>query len=242
MADFHAKSFFGQKSGIIVNSPAKNVPYIFLQSIKRKNDGNWEKPSQGEGRSVKISIEEIICILEVLRRRSANWRGYHVFKEYKTEIYVGWESEAREVLIIKIGDYKKKLRFPNTNFLALLLEHILKEKIEFATSGSFESKSKKVREMDYGVFTEHITARDGLQVIETTEYNVDKEPMEINAKIKIESPKALLITLDTGNEFWVPKSTIHNKYEHENKESFQKLIIDKWIIEKNIIGLFESYE
>ncbi|MFX0069649.1 MAG: hypothetical protein ACFFAO_00950 [Candidatus Hermodarchaeota archaeon] len=242
MADFHSKSFFGQNSGIIINSPAKLVPYIFLQSIKRKSDGNWEKPSKGEGKTVKISIEEIICILEVLKRKSANWRGYHVFKDYNTEIYVGWESEAREVLRIKIGDYKKKLKFPNTTFLSLLLEHILKEKIEFATSGTFETKAEKIKEGDYGVFAEHITARDGLQVIETTEYDVSKDPMEIFAKIKVESPKALLIVLDTGNEFWIPKSTLHNKYNVNIKDTFQKLIVDKWIIEKNIIGIFDSYE
>lgn len=242
MADFHTKSFFGQNRGLIINSPAKLVPYIFLQSIKRKKDGSWEKPTKGEGKTVKLSIEEIICILEVLKRKSANWRGYHVFKDYKTEIYVGWESEAREVLIVNVGAYNKKLRFPNTNFLTLLLEHILTEKIEFATSGSFESKTKKIENKDYGVFSEHITARDGLQVVETTEYGVDKEVMEINGKIKVESPKAILIMLDTGNEFWIPKSTIHNNYNAREKENYQKLIVDKWIIEKYIIGIFDKYE
>ena len=242
MADFHTKSFFGQNRGLIINRPAKFVPYIFLQSIKRKADGSWEKPTKGEGKTVKLSIEEIICILEVLKRKSANWRGYHVFKDYKTEIYVGWESEAREVLIVNVGEYKKKLRFPNTNFLTLLLDHILTEKIEFATSGTFESKSEKPERKDYGVFSEYITARDGLQVVETTEYGVDKEVMEINGKIKVESPKAILIVLDTGNEFWIPKSTIHNNYNVQDKENYQKLVVDKWIIEKHIIGIFDKYE
>jgi len=39
MADTHSKSFFGQKTGIIVSSPAKNVPYIFLRCLNRKEDG-----------------------------------------------------------------------------------------------------------------------------------------------------------------------------------------------------------
>jgi len=242
MADFHTKSFFGQNRALIINSPAKSVPYIFLQSIKRKIDGSWEKPSKGEGKTVKLSIEEIICILEVLKRKSANWRGYHVFKDYKTEIYVRWESEAREVLIVNVGEYKKKLKFPNTNFLTLLLEHILTEKIEFATSGTFESKTEKIERKDYGVFSEHIIARNGLQVVETTEYGVDKEVMEINGKIKVESPKAILIMLDTGNEFWIPKSTVHNNYNARDKENYQKLIVDKWIIEKYIIGIFDKHE
>ena len=242
MADFHTKSFFGQKSGIIINSPAKLVPYIFLTCINKKDDGTWEKPSKNEGKTIRLSLEEIICILEVLNRKSQNWRGYHVFRDEKTEIFVGWHSEAREVLKFKIGNYKKKLKFPNTNFLTKLLEHILDEKIEFATSGTFETKvgrEKKV-EGEYSVFSEHIKAKDGLQVVETTEYELSKERMEINVKIKVESPKALLISLDTGNEFWVPKSTVHSQYDVNNKENYQKLLIDKWIIDKNIYQIFDK--
>ncbi|MFX1257758.1 MAG: hypothetical protein ACFFAN_07865 [Promethearchaeota archaeon] len=242
IADFHIKSFFGQNYGIIIKSPAKLVPYIFLQCIKRKEDGSWEKPSKNEGKTIKLSLEEIICILEVLNKKSANWRGYHVFKEYRTDIYVGWESEAREVLLFKIGNYKKKLRFPNTTFLTLLLKHLLKEKIEFATSGTYDLLDKKPKEIDYSLFSEHITARDGLQVVETTEYDVLKERMEIQAKIKVESPKALLIILDTGNEFWIPKSTVHNKYDVNDKNNFQQLLVDKWIIDKNIYQIFDKGE
>lgn len=238
MADFHTKTFYGQKTSIILTSPARMVPYIFLSCINRKEDGKWEIPSKGEGKTVKISIEEIICILEVLRRKSANWRGYHVFKERKTEIYVGWEDNSREVLKIKVGDYTKKLRFPNLNFLTLLLEHILKEKIEFATSGTFESREKEEKfdeEAEYSLFSEHITARDGLQVVETTEYGVSVDTVQINAKIKVESSKALLIDLDSGEEFWIPKSTIHSEYDVNQKDKYQEFRVDKWIIEKNKI-------
>lgn len=238
MADFHTKTIYGQKSSIIITSPTKMVPYIFLSCINRKEDGTWESSSKGEGKTVKISIEEIICILEVLNRKSANWRGYHLFKDRQTEIYVGWEDETRQVLTIKIGDYIKKIRFPNLNLMTLLLEHILSEKIEFATSGTFESKEKEEKideESEYSLFSEHITARDGLQVVETTEYGVSVDTIEIKAKLKVESPKALLITLETGEEFWIPKSTIHTSYEAENKDKFQTFIVDKWIIEKNKI-------
>ncbi len=238
MADFHTKTFYGQKSSIIITSPAKTVPYIFISCINRKDDGTWEIPSKSEGKTVKISIEEIICFLEVLRRKSANWRGYHVFKERKTEIYVGWEDESRQVLKIKIGNYTKKLRFPNINFMTLLLEHLLQEKIEFATSGTFESKEKEEKvdeETEYSLFSEHITARDGLQVVETTEYGVSVDTVEVKAKVKVESPKALLIILDTGEEFWIPKSTIHSLYVLDKKAKYQNFVVDKWIIERNKI-------
>ena len=238
MADYHTKTFYGQKTSLMITSPAKMVPYIFLSCIYRKDDGTWEVPTKGEGKTVKISIEEIICILEVLNRRSANWRGYHVFKDRKTEIYVGWEDESRQVLRIKIGDHKKKLRFPNLNFLTLILDHILQEKIEFATSGTFETKTEEKaildEEAEYGLFSEHITARDGLHIVETTEFSASKDTVEINAIIKVESPKALLIELDSGQEFWIPKSTIHSKFDTSKKEN-QTFLVDKWIIEKHKI-------
>jgi len=238
MVDYHIKTFYGQKSSITLTSSSNSAPYVFLSCINRKEDGTWERTSEGEGKTVKISIEEIICILEVLLKKSANWRGFHVFKERKTEIYVGWEKESREVIQIKIGVYIKKLRFPNLNFFTLMLEHILSEKIEFATSGTTEKKSKDKDVHDvgeYGVFSEHILARDGLQVVETTEFGVSKETIEIKAKVKVESPKALLIALESDKEFWIPKSTIHNKYDVENKKQPQTLIVDKWIIEKQRI-------
>ena len=238
MTDYHTKTFYGQKSSITLTSPSKSISYIFLSIFNRKENGLWERTSEGEGKTVKITIEEIICVLGVLHRNSANWRGFHVFKERKTEIYVGWEKESRQVIQIKIGDYIKKLRFPNLNFLTLMLEHILGEKIEFATSGTTKKNSKNgdVHEEDeYGVFSEQIIARNGLQVVETTEFGVLKEVIEIKAKIKVESPKALLITLESDKEIWIPKSTIHNKYDVGDKKKLQTLIVDKWIIEKQRI-------
>ncbi|MFW9940977.1 MAG: hypothetical protein ACFFFT_08045 [Candidatus Thorarchaeota archaeon] len=237
MVDSHTKTFYGQKSSLTVSSPARTVPYIFLSCIHRKDDGTWENTSKGEGKTVKLSIEEIICILEVLNRKSAVWRGFHVFKDRKTEIYVGWEDESRQALRIKIGDYEKKIISPNLNLLTLMFEHILNEKVEFATSGTFKSKDKEEsvdQEAEYSVFAEHITARDGLHIVETTEYDTSIDRVDIKASIKVESPKALLIVLESGKEYWIPKSTVHNDYNVTSKD-LQKFTVDKWIIEKNKI-------
>jgi len=235
MTDFHSKTFYGNKTSIQITSPSKDVPCISLSCFNRKEDGSWEKIQDGEGRTVKLSIEEIICILEVLNKRSAIWRGYHIFKDVRTQVQVGWQDESREVLIIQLGSYKKKLRFPNVNFLKMLLDHLLIEKIEFATSLTAKSKEKgKIFQEfeEYSLFTENITSRDGLRVVETTEYSPISEVMEISAKIKAESPKALLISFD-DQEFWVPKSTIHSGYDANDKKTVQKFIIDQWIIERN---------
>ena len=119
-----------------------------------------------------------------------------------------------------------------------MLEHILQEKIEFATSGKSEivSDDEQPHEAgEYGLFSEQILARDGLQVVETTEFGVEKELVEIKAKIKVESPKALLIIIDPETELWIPKSTIHNEYDVTNKKKLQTLVVDKWIIDKQRI-------
>lgn len=235
MADFHTKTFYGQKTSLIISSPSRAVPYIFLSCITKDEDGVWENISKGEGKTVRMSIEEIICILEVLNRRSANWRGYHVFKARKTEIYVGWEDTSRQVLQIKIGIYKKKLRFPNLTFITLMLDHILNEKIQFATSGTYDikDKSKMDESNEYRLFSERITASDGLHIIETTEHGVPVDIIEIKAKIKVDSPKALLIILDSGEEFFIPKNTVHSEYDVNEKDHYQKFNVDKWIIEKH---------
>ena len=238
MVDFHRKNFYGQTTGLQLTSPSKTVPFLFLAIIKRRDNGVWENPAMGEGKVVKLSIEEIICILDVLKKGSGSWRGYHVFRDYKTEIYVGWESEARRVIIFRVGDYEKKLRFPNINLLTLLLDHILHEKIQFATTGTYDTKHKEKSKEDqeeFRVFSEQIFARDGLQVIETTEHHLSEDVKDVKAKILVESPKALLVNLNSGEEFWIPKSTVHSDYDSNDKKSYQKLKVDSWIIEKNKI-------
>lgn len=232
MTDFHTKSFFGKRSGIILTSSAKSVPYMFLKFTKKRENGSWEKPTRGEGKTIKLSIEEMICVLEVLKRKIAQWRGYHLFKETKTEIYFGWEDESREVLRVKAGDYSKKLKFPFTTFLTLLIDHLLTEKIEFATSGAFDGKEGQDKESFSLESSEQKIPKDTPQFIESMEQDALVETIDVSVKIKGESPKALLITLDSGQEFWIPKSTIRSDYDVNHKDQFQKIVADKWIIEK----------
>jgi len=69
MTDKHNQSFFGQSTGMFIQSSSKNEPFIFLQFIKKKGDGSWEKPSLREGKRVKCGLEEIIMILNVLKNQ-----------------------------------------------------------------------------------------------------------------------------------------------------------------------------
>lgn len=148
MADQHSQSFFGQNTGLIINSSKKSDASLFFRSIKRKSDGNWEKPSAGEGKVVKCSLEEIIMILSVLNRKSLNWQSYHTYKEKKTSISFGWEDENAKTLWINIGKYSKMLNYAQAEILRLLLTHILDEKIKYATSSTNENM-KKGKDISY---------------------------------------------------------------------------------------------
>ncbi len=134
MADIHKKSFWGNKTALILESPGKKIPYIFLTSIKKKGNGDWEKLSQKEGKTIKISLNEIICIIEVLEQKLDSWRGYHIFNQESTEIFVYWKDSSKSIFTFEIGSYSNDLKFPDSKLLTLLLSHLLTEKIEFATN------------------------------------------------------------------------------------------------------------
>ncbi|KKK89416.1 hypothetical protein LCGC14_2733330, partial [marine sediment metagenome] len=132
MADKHNKSFFGQSTGMFLQSSLKTDPFIFLRFIKKKESGTWEKPSLGEGKTIKCGLEEIVMILKVLKRKLKSWSTVHIFKEEKTPISVKWEGENK--VWFNVSDYPKMLTIAQIEILVLLMEHILAEKIEFATS------------------------------------------------------------------------------------------------------------
>lgn len=142
MADQHSQSFFGQNTGLIINSSSKSDSFLFIRCIKRKSDGIWEKPSAGEGKVVKCSLEEIIMILSILNRKMLNWQSYHTYKDKKTSISFEWEDENAKTLWVKIGKYSKMLNYAQAEILRLLLTHLLDEKIKYGTSPNNENMKK----------------------------------------------------------------------------------------------------
>ncbi len=253
MTDNHSKSFFGQATGIIINSPSKTDPFIFLRCIKKKPNGVWEKPSLGEGKTIKVSLEEIVMILRVLNGKTTSWSGYHKYKETNTQISVNWEGNGKDKLWIRIGDYAKMFGFSQVEILRLLLNHILEEKIEFAT-GSKKSqaninnnnnRSANIKPEEL-VIREEIVAPSGGDNVDmlfieesiknsSSNSNNGNEKRKVSGSIKTETAKALLIMLPSGREQWFPKTTISSQYNPE-KEIEQIFLIDKWILEKNGIS------
>ncbi len=234
MVDNHSYSFFGQKVGLIIQSSSKNELHIFFRLIKCKNDGSWEKPSIGEGKVIKFSLEEIVWIIRVLDKETNSWSSYHTFKDAKTQISFKWENGEYNKLWIHIGKYSKVLEYAQIKILELLLKHFLKEKIEFATTPNISKKSDSELIENIIVQEEIITNKEKsfLDMKHREKIDNSSEIQSVNGTIKGETNKALLIQFDNGTEIWIPKSRIHSSFD-KNRNDNQKFIIDDWILKKN---------
>ncbi|MFX1493697.1 MAG: hypothetical protein ACFFBZ_05395, partial [Promethearchaeota archaeon] len=204
-----------------------------FQCIKKKSNGIWEKPSANEGKTIKLSLEEIVMILQVLNRRIINWTNYHSYQNKKTHISFNWEDDNTDVLWINISDYSKMLNFAQVEILRLLLTHILNEKIIYATSSKKKSKSVSQDEFNNNLNTENTFSNIYKEEIEE-QPSMKKIPImtQIEGLIRAESNKAILIKFQYNKELWIPKSTIHSQYI-PRKNSIQSFLIENWILKKN---------
>lgn len=236
----HTYSFFGKKVGLIFNSAKRNKPFIFFQLIKKKRSGDWEKPSKGEGKVIKFSLEEIIMILEVLHERISSWGSYHTFKKNSTQITFKWQEKEGKNLWINVNDYSKMLNFAQIGVFKRLLEHVLKEKIKFAT---IPPKQKARNEKDghkeninreLYIKEEHFEKSKNGKKILINDSMASKEMTEIEGSIQAKTPKAVLIKFNETSEHWVPKSLIKSNFK-DSKELTQRFLIDTWILKKNEI-------
>ncbi|MFX1394985.1 MAG: hypothetical protein ACFFAH_15640 [Promethearchaeota archaeon] len=240
MTNNHSQSFFGQATGLTIKSSSREDPFIFLKCIKKKPDGTWEKPSTGEGKTIKCSLEEMIMILSVLKRTINSWTCFHSYKDNKTQISFSWEENGGNKLWINIGNYSKMLSLAQVEIFKLLLKHLINEKIEYATINNV-SKLQNIN--DTNEEKNAITNQpknlnsDATIIKNSTLKTIDSEndeKVKITGFIKAETEKALLLVFENGQEIWIPKSTIHSNYEH-GIEINQSLLIDNWILRRNNI-------
>ena len=232
MVDRHSQSFFGQSTGLTLVSSSKTEPHVFFKCIKKKPDGSWEKPSLREGKTIKCNLDEIVMILEVLKRNKDSWSSYHNFKDIKTQISFKWEDNTKQKLLIYIGKYSKMLNFAQTEIFRMLLKHIIEEKIEFATVLNLSpKKSPVVGSKEIYKKYKSPNSKELPSVKESVESN-DNEVRNINGVIGGETEKALLIQFENNKEIWIPKSVIRSNYNSIN-EITQNFVIDNWILKKN---------
>jgi len=249
MTNTHNKSFFGQNSALFLKSTSKFDDFIFIQCIKRKGGNVWEKPSKGEGKNIKLSLGEIVMILKVLKDQLDSWSTYHSYKDEGTNISFNCQQNA---IWINIGEYSKKLLSPQIEILTLLLDHILREKIEFATGGQNQDKLKKndneQKEIQNStqpsshkknkIYVKeeiiHPKSESSFKIISKDQLKTGKanKARTIRGEIQKATDKALLIQFQDGLEAWIPKSTVHNNFSTENPQ-LQSFLIESWILEKN---------
>ncbi|TFF90374.1 MAG: hypothetical protein EU548_03310 [Promethearchaeota archaeon] len=245
MVDTHRYSFFGKKTGIILSSASRTEPFIMLTCIREKANESWEKPSQNEGKMVRISLEEMIEILRVLDQKTELWSTIHKYKNETTKISFKWNNNTHSALLINIGKYPKMLGYAQTELLRLLLRHLLKEKIHHATipkkidsnaeknESQAESQEEEKRESDMRTVT--LKAPNN-QTIPMKEEVIQKdrkdESMLVKGAFMGETEKAVLIGLEPDKAVWFPKSTVRSPYEKE-KFLIQRFMIDTWVLKKN---------
>ncbi|MFX1260196.1 MAG: hypothetical protein ACFFAN_20285 [Promethearchaeota archaeon] len=236
MTDNHNHSFFGQTTGLTIRSFSKSEPHIFLNCIKKKSDDTWEKPSLGEGKTIKCSLEEMVMILQVLNRKIHKWSTVHIFNENTTQISFNWEGNENNKFWTRIGDYSKVFGFAQVEIFRMILEHILKEKIKYATVLNVPKIERNDRARTLSN-TNNLKTLESTTILETinknnTNLREDKQQVTIEGNIKNETEKAILIAFNSDKEVWIPKSAVHSQYNIEVGIN-QKFIIDKWILERN---------
>ncbi len=145
----HNQSFFGQKTAILFDSGASNDSYSYFRFIK-KNDAGWERPSENGGKAIKLSIQELICILDVLNGEKESWNTVHKYNSETTSLSFACENRTQYSFKFSVSSgsngYVKQIIYPESKFLRILLDHIIKEKIENATGYKPQSAQEESSE------------------------------------------------------------------------------------------------
>ena len=224
MTNRHDYSFFGQRTGLILSSNSNSEPFIFFKCVKKKSDGTWEKLKMREGKTIKISLEEMVMIKKVLNKNSSEWSAFHQHEEIKTNITFRWDNDK---INVNIGDYFKPLNEAQIEIFRNLLEHMFHEKIENATTNSSSNNNIKKPHNNTKNYDSHKL------IVEEIKIDGSNGNVKINGIVNGETDKALLIQFSSDKESWIPKSTIHSEYDDRDNE--QEFIIDEWVLKKNEI-------
>ena len=252
MVEYHNRAFFGSKVGMFLNSGSWASDFFYLNFIKKRDNGTWEKPSLREGKSIKFSLEDTVLILRVLSREALNWKTVHVFKENTTHISFQWDKTKKERLHVNGGDYHKMLNYAEVIVFRSLLEHVFTEKIAHSTVISKNENFKKpigvqpkIKKPKLSVTEQtirnagpetqpesQIVAQASPTHLEKNKLTAETETLEIKGVCESETEKALLIEFEDARQVWIPKSTIRSRFDPESG-AVQRFTIDAWVLKKN---------
>lgn len=150
----HQRSFFGQKSGIIFDSGDYDQEYVYITFLKKISENLWEKPSEKQGKKIKLNLGELIMIRRVLMGIDNKWSTVHKFKDEQTIINFSKDQNNTEQIWINVDTYRKNLRPPETEIFLLLIAHVIDEKIEYSTGINSNLKDQVSYSKEYKISTE----------------------------------------------------------------------------------------
>ncbi|TXT58146.1 MAG: hypothetical protein BAJALOKI2v1_430013 [Promethearchaeota archaeon] len=237
MVDYHNKTFFGDNSAFIVQSGSRIDPATFFKLFKKKEDETWERPSEGEGITIKFAMKEVAMILEVLQGKLKSWSTKHSFKKRATIIVVEWSSDT--TFMINTANYSITLKSGQIQIFQMLLQHILEEKVIYATSGEHSENQANVGKELPAPQNRTNKVKKYPQTQPKTKKKPKRNKSEndrknMNAIIEGETEKALLLNFEGKEPTWIPKSTIHSEFQTE-KGIEQNFLIEVWVLKKNNI-------
>ncbi len=243
MVDIHSVAFFGKNVGLKVSSSSRSTPDVYIQCIRKKRDGSWEKPSMKEGKNVKFNLRELIQMIDVLNGTKSKWTTVHKFGNNNTSITFAWDQNESDLLWVNIADYSRAFNYPDPELLRKLLEHLLDEKIEYGTgfipktqtTPSTSNQNAQVQsQTSYAApSTNYDLPKQADYVNQPTKPSGDEgEYLKVTAKIKMDRLKALLLEFQDSTEKWFPKSTVEETY-NASDNNFQTFSIQQWVLEKN---------
>ena len=217
---------------MILKSNSKSDPFIYFTFIKRKDEQNWEKPSTGEGKSIKLSLDEIAMIQRLLKKTAKSWKGFHTYEGTKTSIELIWTGE--DEIQIKVDQYSKQIKAGQIDVLRLLFKHLLKEKVEFSTElkslNEFKGSNNAEKEIN-APETRSIPPKKSPSPKKIPDTANQPEISGISGIIEKSTEKALQIKLESGELKWVPKSKIHSEFDPVSQE-LQLFQVESWILKK----------
>ena len=257
----HNYSFFGQKTGMLLDSAEINQPCLYLRFLKKKQDGSWEKPSHGEGKNIKLNLLEIIAILRIFRTQNTKWSTVHKFGEETTSITV---ENKNNIISFMITGYAKQLKFPETELFTDLLDHIYHEKIINATSSNLKSNGKnesaqakihqnnnnkrdsQIQDLSAASIPEY-PEEFGEQNEKPQEKKIDIDPekwynsLKTNEDFKLipgaiseERAKAINFHIVDLINIWVPNSCI----DQNQSLSKEGIWVKEWFLKKKMVDIF----
>ena len=230
----HIRSFFGQKTGIIFDSDDQSSEYSYVTFIRKQQNGIWEKPSERQGKKIKLNLGELIMIRRVLAGLDEKWSTIHTFKEEKTQISVSRNINDREQIWINADSYSKNIKLPETEIFQLLLNHIIDEKIIYSTCNKpNKSNIQKIPNNDRKIEEQPVKNEQTGELPEKKvsdnikNNNQNGDFTEIEVLFVRETEKAVCVHFKgEEKESWVPKSILKNLPLHSDR--YQNLLLPNW--------------